>query len=68
MKIKTLALAGALALSSTMAFAQGGGAASSGAAMPESSGPATNGQGDVVGNTTDGKTTMKNGTTGRVPA
>jgi hypothetical protein len=63
MKLKTIALAGALALSSTLAFAQGGGAASSGAATPENSGAATNAQGGVVGNTTNGKTNMNNGTT-----
>jgi hypothetical protein len=63
MKLKTIALAGALALSSTLAFAQGGGNAASSAAMPENSGAATNAQGGVVGNTTDGKTTLNNGTT-----
>jgi hypothetical protein len=60
MKLKTIALAGALALSSTLAFAQGGGAASPGAATPENSGPATNAQGGAAGN---GKTHMNNGAT-----
>src|SRR5271154_1503623 len=50
MKLKTIALASAFALSSTFAFAQGGGANGSGAAVPEKSGPAVNGGSGVVGN------------------
>jgi len=49
MKLSTLALAGVLAMSSTFAFAQAGGAGSGGAAaIPETSGPTTNAQGGVV--------------------
>ena len=60
MRLTKIALAAAFALSSTMAFAQGGGAAANGAAIPENSGPATNAQGGVVGTTTDGKSTLNN--------
>ena len=43
MKLKTIVLAGAFALSSSFAFAQAGGASSAGdAAMPEKSGSSTN--------------------------
>jgi hypothetical protein len=55
MKIKTVLLAGAFALSSTFALAQAG--SGSGAAVPEKSGAAVNGGSGVVGTTTDGKTT-----------
>jgi hypothetical protein len=50
MKLKTIALATAFALSSTFALAQAGGANGAGAALPENSGAAVNGQGGVVGN------------------
>jgi len=60
MKFSTIALAGALAItSSTFALAQAGGANAGGAAMPENSGPATNAQGDVVN-----RGSMNRGTTG----
>lgn len=57
MKLKTIALASAFALSSTFALAQAGGANGSGATLPENSGTATNAQGGVVGTTTNGVTT-----------
>jgi hypothetical protein len=60
MGLTKIALATAFALSTTMAFAQGGGAAANSAAIPENSGPATNTQGGVVGKTTDGKTMLNN--------
>jgi hypothetical protein len=63
MKLRTITLAGALALSSTLAFAQGGGNAAAGAALPESSGAATNTQGGAIGNTTGGNTRLNQGTT-----
>jgi hypothetical protein len=63
MRITKIVLAAAFALSSTVAFAQGGGAAASGAAVPETSGPATNAQGGVVGKTTEGTTKLNNGAT-----
>jgi hypothetical protein len=60
MKLSTIALAGALAMSSTFALAQAGGA-NSGAAVPETSGPAVNGQGGAVGNgSMDHRTTGMN--------
>jgi hypothetical protein len=58
MKLKTIALAGVLALTSTFALAQSGGA-NSGAAVSEKSGTATNPQGGAVGNSA-----MQPGTTG----
>jgi hypothetical protein len=58
MKIKTIVLATAFALSSTFALAQAGGA-NSGATVPEKSGAATNAQGGAVG-----KSSMQPGTTG----
>ena len=61
MKLSTIALAGALALSSTAAFAQAG--VGSGAMVPETSGTAVNGGGGVVGTTTNGQTTLNNGRT-----
>jgi hypothetical protein len=63
MRLTKIALATAFAISTTMAFAQGGGAAANSAAIPENSGPATNAQGGVVGKTTDGKTMLNNGAT-----
>jgi hypothetical protein len=48
MKLTTIALAGALALSSTLAFAQMGGGNGEGATLPERSGAAVNAQGGVV--------------------
>ena len=68
MKITTIALATAFALSTTtLAFAQAGGANGAGAAnLPENSGAAVNGGGAVVGRTTNGVTTgMSNGGTKR---
>jgi hypothetical protein len=59
MRLTKIALASAFALSTTTAFAQGGGAAANSAAIPENSGPATN-AGGVVGKTTDGKTMLNN--------
>jgi hypothetical protein len=59
MKILAVSLAGALALSSTFAFAQAG--SSTGATVPEKSGTASNVQGGVAGTTTDGKTTSTAG-------
>ena len=49
MKLSTIALAGALSLTSTFALAQMGGANGSGANLPETSGSAVNGGGAVVG-------------------
>ena len=57
MKIKTIALATAFALTSTFALAQAGGASGAGSTVPEKSGTAVNGQGGVVGSTTNGTTT-----------
>lgn len=48
MKLATIALAGALAMSSTLALAQMGGGNGEGATVPEKSGTATNAQGGVV--------------------
>jgi hypothetical protein len=60
MKFSTIALAGALAMSSTFALAQAGGA-SSGAAVPETSGAAVNPQGGTVDNgSMDHRTTGMN--------
>ena len=56
MKITTIALATAFAMSGTLAFAQAGGASGAGAEVPEKSGAAANGQGGVVGATTNGTT------------
>jgi hypothetical protein len=50
MQLKTIALASALALSSSMAFAQAG------ATVPESSGTAVNGGGGAVGTVHNGRT------------
>jgi hypothetical protein len=55
MQLKTIALASALALSSSMAFAQAGGYGS-GANVPESSGTAVNGGGAAVGTVHNGRT------------
>jgi hypothetical protein len=66
MKLKTIALATAFAVSSTFALAQAGGSGS-GAQVPEKSGAAVNGGSGVVGTTTDGRTTptpMNGATTG----
>jgi hypothetical protein len=64
MKLKTIILAGAFALSSTFALAQAGGANSAGApAMPEKSGNSTmNSSGSAVeqGATVQGTTTGEN--------
>jgi hypothetical protein len=49
MKLSTIALAGALAMSSSFALAQAGGA-NSGAAVPETSGAPVNPQGGAVDN------------------
>ena len=54
MKFKTLALASALALSSSMAFAQAGGN-DAGATVPETSGTAVNGNGGAVGTVNNGR-------------
>lgn len=54
MQLKTLALASALALSSSMAFAQAGGN-DAGATMPENSGTAVNGNGAAVGTVNNGR-------------
>jgi hypothetical protein len=63
MKLSTLALAGALAMSSTFALAQAGGANGAGAAaIPENSGTATNAQGGAVGAVRPND--MRGGTTG----
>jgi hypothetical protein len=59
-KLSTIALAGALAMSSTFAFAQASGA-NSGAAVPETSGAAVNAQGNTVGSgSMDHRTTGMN--------
>ena len=61
MKLSTIALAGALAMTSTFALAQAGGAGSGGAAaIPETSGPATNAQGGVIND----RGSINRGTTG----
>jgi hypothetical protein len=60
MKLSTIALAGALAMSSTLAFAQAGGA-NSGAAVPQASGAPVNAQGGTVDNgSMDHRTTGMN--------
>ena len=62
MKFKSILLAAALTMSSSFAFAQMGGANGSGAAnVPETSGPAVNGGGAVVGNSHNGMTTGTGG-------
>ena len=48
MRLSALALAGALAMTGSLAFAQAGGGNASGAAVPETSGAAVNAQGGVV--------------------
>ena len=64
MKLLTMALAGALAMSSSFAFAQMGGGNGEGATLPERSGAATNAQGGIVGSgSMDHRTTgMSSGT------
>jgi hypothetical protein len=64
MKLSTIALAGALAMSSTFALAQAGGANGSGATIPENSGTATNAQGGAVGAVSPNGA-MQRGTTGQ---
>jgi hypothetical protein len=63
MKSRTIALATALAMTSSLAFAQAGGGNAAGAAMPESSGTAVNGNGGAVGAVNNGRVTRE-GTTG----
>jgi hypothetical protein len=64
MKLKTIALATAFALSSTFAFAQAGGS-DSGAEVPNASGAVVNpNSGAVVGTTTSRNGTMMNGEPG----
>jgi hypothetical protein len=66
MKLATIALTAALALSSGIAFAQAG--AGSGATVPEKSGTTVNGGSGVVGTTTNGTTTGTTGTAGTMPS
>jgi hypothetical protein len=67
MQIRTLAIAGAFALSSTLAFAQAG--AGSGATVPEKSGTAVNGGGAAVGTSNGNMTTPSSRmTTGTAPS
>ena len=59
MKLSTIALAAALTMTSTVVFAQAGGAAPGGAAaIPENSGTATNAQGGAIGSVNPGTTGM----------
>ena len=62
MNVRTAALATLLSLTSSLALAQAGGGNAAGAAMPESSGTAVNGNGGAVG-TVNGRMTRE-GTTG----
>jgi hypothetical protein len=64
MKYRTIALATALAMASSFAFAQAGGGNAAGAAMPESSGTAVNGNGGAVGIVNNNGGITREGTTG----
>jgi hypothetical protein len=55
MKVRTIALAAALAMTSSLAFAQAGGGNAAGATVPETSGTAVNGNGGAVGNVDHGR-------------
>jgi hypothetical protein len=63
MILRTIALATALALTSSLAFAQAGGGNAAGATVPETSGTAVNGNGGAVGTVNNGRMTRE-GTTG----
>jgi hypothetical protein len=65
MQFRTIVLATALALSTSVAFAQAGGGNAAGASVPENSGTAVNGQGGAVGTVDNGRMTRSpEGTTG----
>jgi hypothetical protein len=57
MKFKTITLATAFALTSSVAFAQLGGGNAAGAEVPENSGTAVNGSGGAVGTVNNGRIT-----------
>ena len=63
MKLQTIALATALAMTSSLAFAQMGGGDASGAEVPESSGTAVYGNGGAVGPVDRGGMVREPGTT-----
>jgi hypothetical protein len=68
MKLRTIALATALAMTSSLALAQAGGGAAAGATIPESSGTAIDGNGVAVGTADRGRITSEPGaTTGMAP-
>ena len=68
MKCSTIALATAIAMTSSLAFAQAGGGAATGAAVPETSGTAVNSGGGAVGTVDRGRIVDAPGaTTGLAP-
>jgi hypothetical protein len=68
MKLRTIALATALAMTSSLALAQAGGGAATGATVPESSGTAVDGNGVAVGTVDRGRIVNEPGaTTGMAP-
>jgi hypothetical protein len=69
MQLKTIALATAFALSSSLVFAQAGGGNAAGAQVPETSGTAVNGSGGAVGTAGNGRmNSAPETTTGMSPA
>lgn len=68
MKSRTIALATLLAMTSSLALAQAGGGAATGATVPESSGTAVDGNGAAVGTVDRGRIANEPGaTTGMAP-